>query len=59
MPFEGDNRVVSAVVGSTASPKRDSTVKRETRSVSYGPMKAIHEVGAVQLCRPHERLPLT
>ena len=27
----------------TALPKRDLTVKRETRSVSYGPMKAIHE----------------
>ena len=43
LPLHGSNDRASADKGSTASPKGDPTVKRETRSLSQGPMKAIRE----------------
>ena len=42
---QAGNDNASADRRSTASPNRDPPVKRETRSVSYGPMKAIYEEG--------------
>ena len=41
--FNGDNRIVFAIIGIIALLKRDLTIKREIRLISYSPIKVIYE----------------